>query len=74
MLGEGNGFCDAVLFVHAHRATAAGDNATLAAVAELAVAFAASKERHLETTAQGRAFLRDHPRGMAVRSDRAACS
>jgi urease accessory protein len=57
MLGEGNGFCDAVLFVHAHRATAAGDNATLAAVAELAVAFAASKERYLETTAQGRAFL-----------------
>ena len=34
-----------------------GDDAALRAVAELAAAFAPSKERHLETTAQGRAFL-----------------
>ena len=33
------------------------DDAALRAVAELAAAFAPSKERHLETTAQGRAFL-----------------
>src|SRR5579871_2708306 len=57
MLGEGSGFCDAVLFVHAHRATAAGDDAALRAVAELAAALVPSKERFLETTAQGRAFL-----------------
>ena len=57
MIGEGGGFCDAVFFVHAYRAIAAGDDATLRAVAELAAAFAPSKERHLETTAQGRAFL-----------------
>jgi urease accessory protein len=57
MLGEGGGFCDAVFFVHAHRAVAANDGAALRAVAELAAVFVPSKERLLETTAQGRAFL-----------------
>jgi urease accessory protein len=57
MLADGSGFCDAVLFVHAHRATAAGDDAALRAVAELAAALVPSKERFLETTAQGRAFV-----------------
>ena len=57
MLGEGGGFADAVFFVHAHRAGAIADNAALRAVAELAAAFAPSKERFLETTAQGRAFV-----------------
>jgi urease accessory protein len=56
MLGEGGGFCDAVFFVHAHRTIAAKDGA-LHAVAELAAAFVPSKERLLETTAQGRAFV-----------------
>jgi urease accessory protein len=57
MLGEGGGFCDAVFFVHAHHAAAAQDDVALRAVAELAAAFAPSKERFLETTAQGRAFV-----------------
>jgi urease accessory protein len=57
MLAEGGGFCDAVLFAHAHRAVAAGDDEALRAVAELAAAFAPTKERHLETTAQGNAFV-----------------
>src|SRR5438132_1374507 len=57
VIGEGGGFCDAVFLVHAHRAVAAGDDAASRAVAELAAAFAPSKERHLESTAQGRAFL-----------------
>lgn len=57
ILGHGGGFCDAVLFAHAHRAAAAGDEAALRTVAELAAAFAPSKERFLETTAQGRAFV-----------------
>lgn len=57
MLAEGGGYCDAVLFAHAHRATAAGDDKALRAVAEFAAAFAPSKERHLETTAQGNAFV-----------------
>ena len=57
MLTEGGGYCDAVLFAHAYRAAAASDNAALRAVAELAAALAPSKERHLETTAQGNAFV-----------------
>ena len=57
MLADGAGFCDAVLFAHAHRAAAGGDDKALRAVAELAAAFAPSKERHLETTAQGNAFV-----------------
>ena len=57
LIGEGGGFCDAVLFVHAHRAAAKRDGEALRTVAELAAAFAPSKERHLETSAQGGAFL-----------------
>jgi urease accessory protein len=57
MIAEGGGFCDAVFFVHAHRAAEAGDDKALRDVAELSAAFAPSKERHLETTAQGRAFV-----------------
>jgi urease accessory protein len=57
MMSEGGGFSDAILFVHAHRAITANDDAALRAVAELATALVPSKERFLETTAQGRAFL-----------------
>ncbi len=57
MIARGAGYCDAVFFVHAHRAALAGDDSTLGKVAELAAAFAPSKERHLESTAQGRAFV-----------------
>jgi urease accessory protein len=57
MMTEGGGFCDAVFFVHAHRAASEDDAVKLHDVAELAAAFAPSKERHLETTAQGRAFV-----------------
>jgi urease accessory protein len=57
MLAEGGGYCDAVLFAHAHRAIIAEDGKALREVAELAAAFAPSKERHLETTAQGNAFV-----------------
>jgi urease accessory protein len=56
ILADGGGFCDAVFFAHTHRAVEQSDDNALAAVAELAVAFAPSKERHLETTAQGSAF------------------
>jgi urease accessory protein len=57
MLDAGSGFCDAVLFVHAHRANADSNDAALRDVADLAAALVSSKERFLETTAQGRAFL-----------------
>lgn len=48
---------DAILFAETWRAVAAQDFARLRDVAELAAAFAPSQERHLETTAQGRAFM-----------------
>jgi urease accessory protein len=57
VVGEGGTFCDAVLFVHAHAAVTARDGAALRAVAELGAAWAPSKERFLETTAQGAAFI-----------------
>jgi urease accessory protein len=54
---HGSVFGDAVIFSHAFRATADGDDEALAAMAELAAALAGSRERFLETTAQGQAFL-----------------
>ncbi|MDQ0324402.1 urease accessory protein [Rhodopseudomonas julia] len=47
---------DAVLFAAAFRARKAGNATELAEIAELAEALAPSRERHLETMAQGRAF------------------
>jgi urease accessory protein len=57
MLVDGAGICDSTFLAHTHRAAAANDDATLREIAELASAFAPSRERHLETTAQGRAFI-----------------
>ena len=56
-IGNGGGFCDAAILVHAYRATAGNDDQALKDVASLAAALAPSKERFLETTAQGRAFI-----------------
>jgi urease accessory protein len=57
VIEQGGGFCDAVFFAHAHRAASEDDPVKVRAVAELSAAFAPSKERHLETAAQGRAFI-----------------
>ena len=57
VLTEGAGFCDAVFLAQSHRAVEAGDDAALREVAELAAAFVPSRERQLETSAQGRAFI-----------------
>jgi urease accessory protein len=57
MIEHGSIACDAAFFVHAYEAAAAAEDTTLRDVAELAAAFTPSKERHLETTAQGRAFV-----------------
>jgi urease accessory protein len=57
LLGHGSLWADAVIFGHAHRAAASQDDRALADLAELAAALAGSKERFLETTAQGRAFM-----------------
>jgi urease accessory protein len=56
MLADGSGFCDGVFLAHAYRAAAPCDEAALREIAELAAAFVPSRERQLETSAQGRAF------------------
>jgi urease accessory protein len=53
ILHHGAGRTDAIVFCHASRAR----GAALREIAELAAAFQPSRERHLETTAQGNAFL-----------------
>ena len=57
MLADGAGFCDGVFLAHAHRAAASCDDAGLRDIAELAAAFVPSRERQLETSSQGRAFI-----------------
>ena len=57
MLADGSGFCDGVFLAQAHRAAAAHDDARLREIAELAAAFVPSRERQLETSSQGRAFI-----------------
>jgi urease accessory protein len=57
MLAEGSGFCDGVFLAHAHRAASSDDSMALRDIAELAAALVPSRERQLETSAQGRAFI-----------------
>jgi len=57
VLGLGAGRTDAIFLAEAWRAVAGGDDKRLQGIAELAAAFAPSAERHLETMAQGTAFL-----------------
>jgi len=65
VLEDGGAWIDAVLFVHAWRAASAPEElwhaqarARLRQVAELAAAFRATAETHLESRQQGAAFLR----------------
>jgi urease accessory protein len=53
----GSARSDAVLLAGAWRAVVAGDDAGLAAAVELACALQPSRERHLEATQQGNAFV-----------------
>jgi urease accessory protein len=57
MLAEGAGRNDAILFSETHRAVTRGDDDALAETAALAAALTSSRERHLETTTLGRAFV-----------------
>ncbi|CAN7739282.1 urease accessory protein UreF [Bradyrhizobium sp. LjRoot220] len=57
MLADGSGFCDGVFVAQTHRAATANDHGALHEVAELAAAFVPSRERQLETSTQGRAFI-----------------
>lgn len=54
---HGSGRTDGILFCHAFDAIIEGDEDRLGRVAELATAMNPSKERMLESTAQGRAFF-----------------
>lgn len=58
VLRHGAGRSDAIVLVAAHRAARAGDIDRLAEVVELAAALQPSKERRLEASAQGAAFVR----------------
>jgi urease accessory protein len=57
MLEDGAGICDGIFLVQAHLAASSGDDARLAEIAELASAFVSSRERQVETTTQGKAFI-----------------
>jgi urease accessory protein len=57
LLSDGAALSDGILFCHAHRAAARGDDAALIEAAELAAAFVPTRERHLETITLGRAFI-----------------
>jgi len=57
VLRHGGGRSDAILFAASWRAATDADHRRLSGIAELAAALQPSRERHLETTAQGRAFL-----------------
>ncbi|HEY5130989.1 MAG TPA: urease accessory protein UreF [Bradyrhizobium sp.] len=57
VLADGPGFCDGVFLAHAHRAASQRDQTALRDIAELAAAFVPSRERQLETSTQGRAFI-----------------
>jgi urease accessory protein len=57
MLTMGSGVNDAIFFAQMHRAMTEGDDARAVHVAELAAAFAPSRERYEETTKLGRAFV-----------------
>ncbi|HEY0292162.1 MAG TPA: urease accessory protein UreF [Hansschlegelia sp.] len=56
-LSRGLGRNDAILLQVAHRAVATEDFGMLAEANELALAFAPTRELHLETSQQGRSFL-----------------
>ncbi len=57
VLAEGSGYCDGVFLAQAHRAASSGNDEALREIAELAAAFVSSRERQLETSTQGRAFI-----------------
>ena len=57
LLAHGATRNDAILLALAWRAVAASDDAALREANDLALALAGSRERHLESTAQGNAFM-----------------
>ena len=58
LLNHASGWSDAVLFAQVWKAAHDGDQERIADIANLAEALAPSRERHLETMAQGEAFIK----------------
>ncbi len=58
VLRHGAGWSDAVLIAAVHRVATVGDDSAVAEIAELAFALQPSRERRLESTVQGEAFLK----------------
>jgi urease accessory protein len=57
LLTDGAGINDGIFFAQTYDAVVREDATRLRDIAELAAAFAPTRERHLETTAQGNAFV-----------------
>jgi urease accessory protein len=57
MLERGAAINDGIFFSQIHRAVGRDDAAAIVRIAELAAAFVPTRERHLETTTLGRAFI-----------------
>jgi urease accessory protein len=57
MLADGAGVNDGIFFAHAYRAVGNSDDRAVVELAELSAAFVPTRERHLETTGLGRAFI-----------------
>jgi len=57
MLTDGSGVNDGIFFVQAHGAVANSKDTALVELAELSAAFVPTRERYLETTNLGRAFI-----------------
>jgi urease accessory protein len=57
MLNCGAGINDGIFFSQIHHAVGGDDAASMVEIAELAAAFAPTRERYLETTTLGRAFM-----------------
>jgi urease accessory protein len=57
ILNCGAGINDGILFSQIHRAVGCDDTAAMVEIAELAAAFAPTRERYVETTTMGRAFM-----------------
>ena len=74
MLADGGGFCDAVLFAHAHRAAATDDEKALRAVAELAAALGAVKRAPSGDHRARQRLRRGDARRLALRGARPAQS
>jgi len=82
ILQVGAGRSDAILLAHAYRAAEHADHSALNDIIDLGLALQPSKERHLESTAQGTAFMstflgawapktkaQDTPSGLAERQN-----